>query len=450
MKQNVAMRRYLERHIEGELPDAPKFSPATPNARWKNVIVIPCYGESPKLLHSFSEWESDQSTLIIVVLNTPESCADKTTNSALRNAIAKLTPAIENPACTTTIFRVSESVELYCHDLEQLIGPSPDAQGVGLARKVGCDIALLWQSQGAISGEWICSTDADAILPSDYFPRLLKCSAASSAAVFPFVHATGKSEAMNCATALYELRLHHYVLGLNYAKSPYAYHTLGSCIAVKRDYYAQVRGYPKRSAGEDFYLLNKLAKTAPITSLAGECIALQSRASARVPFGTGPAAQQIITQGSGDDTALFYHPQCFEALRAVLAIVSKLKNSPLGELSSLLEEQEIPIELCLAADSALTEMELEAAVVHCRKQGRSNEQFQRQFHQWFDGFRTLKFIHAIRAKGWEMQNLATLTSLSPQLFPAIGDRVPNKTLLRASILNHWHWTSHHLGPAGEN
>ena len=76
----------------------------------------------------------------------------------------------------------------------------------------------------------------------------------------------------NTATALYELRLHHYVLGLEYAGSPYAYHTLGSCLAVKADAYAQVRGFPKRAGAEDFYLLNKLAKLGAMPRLQGRCI----------------------------------------------------------------------------------------------------------------------------------------------------------------------------------
>ena len=47
---------------------------------------------------------------------------------------------------------------------------------------------------------------------------------------------------------------------MKYARSPYAFHTIGSTMAVSANHYAKVRGFPKREAGEDFYLLNKLAK----------------------------------------------------------------------------------------------------------------------------------------------------------------------------------------------
>jgi hypothetical protein len=450
MKQNVAMARYLQRHIETGLPDAPADSIQTDTSRWHHVIVIPCYDESPALLANFADLASDQSTLIILILNRPESCPDAAINCALRTAIANLATVIQATATQAPVYGVTNSVELYCHDMERLNGPSPNTQGVGLARKVGCDIAIHWQNQGAISSQWICSTDADAVLPADYFSRLEQCDMSSSAAVFPFVHIAGESNEINAATALYELRLHHYVLGLAYAKSPYAYHTLGSCIAVKSDQYVQVRGYPKRSGGEDFYLLNKLAKISPISTLIGKCITLQSRPSQRVPFGTGPATQQIMEQGNGENTPVFYHPQSYEALRAVLAVIDDLRNFPLEALPSLLHEQGISTALCQATYSALKDLGLEAAIAHCQKQGRSGEQFRRQFDQWFDGFRTLKFIHAIRARGWDMQPIAALAHFTPTLFPDTNDTSPNKTLLRTNVLELWQWTTHSLEGAVEN
>ena len=50
------------------------------------------------------------------------------------------------------------------------------------------------------------------------------------------------------------------------------------------------RSWRKRNAGEDFYLLEKLSKVAPLRKLSGAPILLRSRESFRVPFGTGPRA----------------------------------------------------------------------------------------------------------------------------------------------------------------
>ncbi len=82
--------------------------------------------------------------------------------------------------------------------------------------------------------------------------------------------------------------------------------------------YAGVRGYPKRSAGEDFYLLNKICKLAPIKRLLEPTLTIQARPSSRVPFGTGPALQRIVRSLAEDPSGngyLSYHPTCFRITR---------------------------------------------------------------------------------------------------------------------------------------
>ena len=106
------------------------------------------------------------------------------------------------------------------------------------------------------------AVDADARLPSDYFSRLPRQRVA--AVSWPYCHGPGDTPAETDACERYELHLHHYVLGLAWAGSPYAFHTLGSCISVHVEHYAQVGGVPRRNGAEDFYLLNKLAKTGAV------------------------------------------------------------------------------------------------------------------------------------------------------------------------------------------
>jgi len=232
MKTDIALQRYLERHIEPDLPDAP----VTFN-RWQHVLVIPVYDEPPEFIQTLAQLKPSDRVLVIIVLNRPDSDTNSQVNSPLRNALVNLARVEGITDSNLHILQLNSSVDLYCYDMESTKGPNPSAQGVGLARKVGCDIALLWQSQGAISGDWICSSDADARLPEDYFPRLRNLKN-SVAAVYPYTHKPGPEESINQATALYELRLHQYVRGLHYAQSPYAYHTLGSCIAVRHKHYA--------------------------------------------------------------------------------------------------------------------------------------------------------------------------------------------------------------------
>ena len=81
---------------------------------------------------------------------------------------------------------------------------------------------------------------------------------------------------------------------------------------------------------------------------------------------------------------------------------------------------------------ALAEMGIAAALAHCRRQSTTPAQFLRQFHQWFDAFRTLKFIHALRDAGWPQQSLAQLDTLQPLLWPRASETPHTVERLRAA------------------
>lgn len=434
MRSSVALQRYLQRHIEAGLPDYRFVAP-----RWQQVLVLPAYRESPDLLERLAALpENAGRTLLILVLNRPDSDDDPLANAALRHALDA--NALHSARrSSVALHRLNDHTDLYLHDLEAARGPTPAAMGVGLARKAGADLALRWMCAGGIEGDWLCSTDADATLPPDYFLRLEQAAPEAAAAVYPFRHVPGSEQDCNAATAVYELRLHHYVLGLEYAGSPYAWHSLGSCMAIRAGAYAQVRGFPRRAGAEDFYALNKLAKVGAISRLQGRCVELQSRHSARVPFGTGPAVRAIAAAKQPEEAALFYHPACFVALRAVLASLPRLASTPHGAIAQLLLETGLEAELAQRSYEALEALGVARALQHCRRHGKSIAQFQRQFQQWFDGFRTLKFIHALRDAGWAQQSLRELHNLGPSLWPDDATPPADVENLRAVIRAHWRW-----------
>lgn len=437
MRRSVALSRYLQRYIEAGLPGCPG-----PGEPWQHVLVIPAYREAPELLEKLGRLPPGPGrTLVILVLNRPDSDPDQQSNRALRDALRRL-PSSENCARTADgphITALDRHTDLYCHDMEQLQGPCPKAQGVGLARKTGFDIALKWMDEDGIRGDWICSTDADAQLPGDYFLRLQ--DATGAAACHPFWHVPGPDPRCNRATALYELRLHHYVLGLEYAGSPCAWHSLGSCLAVRAEAYAQVRGFPRRAGGEDFYLLNKLAKVGAVATPGGSCIALQSRDSGRVPFGTGPAVAKIGAAGDPLALPLFYHPACFEGLRGVLGALPQMWRAPRAMLPALLAAHRLHRPLQQACCSVLEELGFAQFLAHARRQHSTKDQFLRQLHQWFDAFRTLKFIHGLRAAGWEDQPLAALRQLAPPFWPASMEAASTPERLCQAFRDHRGWVT---------
>ena len=202
---NTALARYLHRHIEPDLPEPPAGTTA-----WQHVLVIPVYKESPLLLEKLaSNLALAERTLLILVLNRPESEPNPQCNQALRESIQKRSG---KPGKKAALVALTDTVDLFLLDLETQRGPSPDSQGVGLARKAGCDLALYWHSLGHLHSEWICSSDADAQLPRDYFQRLARLPDETVAAAALVVGATRRAERQR-ARAPHRLDAHRAAVG---------------------------------------------------------------------------------------------------------------------------------------------------------------------------------------------------------------------------------------------
>ena len=265
----------------------------------------------------------------------------------------------------------------------------PSRQGVGLARKIGADIALELRAAGRLRHPFFAMTDADTRLPEDYFTRISELETECSAAAFPFWHEQSGEEHVDRATALYEIRLRYIQRGLEWANSPYAFHSVGSTMVIDALSYAQVRGVPKRRAAEDFYLLGKLSKLRPLARLRGAPVRIRSRVSSRVPFGTGAETARLARGGELE----LYHPECFAAVRDVSRNLRGLSVAP------CLLEPAVLAELNPAVVSFLTAQGALGAWRTLIKQAPNQLARLRRLHDWFDGFRTLKLIHHVRDCG---------------------------------------------------
>ncbi len=394
-----AIARYLQEHAEPEVLTIDCKGIEHVDA----VIVIPIYDESEATLASFLGFNNKQAVLMIWVFNAPESAAGAAshlrTRDALRHFIKQLNAKTVGDSCYYA--RVHACLNIILVDrCQRLI---PDKQGVGLARKLGTDLALqLSYQQSLQSGQlvnWLYSTDADVRLPSNY--ALISLSNPQfSAVLYPFRHqpVDGYADAMQ----QYEFSLYYYVDRLHYAGSPYAFHTIGSLLAIKPLAYAQVRGFPKRSGAEDFYILNKLAKVGKVLSIDSPVLDIAGRPSHRVPFGTGPALIKLKEAGRQPFTV--YHPRVFELLHAVLRSLDDLfrrLSAPMEQCISIrpffLEDETIRIrddEAQIIID-VLLGLGWEKQVAHFRQQ-KTLVAFERAFHTWFDAFVTLRFVHELR------------------------------------------------------
>jgi hypothetical protein len=273
----------------------------------------------------------------------------------------------------------------------------PDGQGVGLARRIGCDVALALYAAGRVEDPFAYCTDADAELPASHFAGPAQ-GADVAGLVFPFWHEPGGDPPIDAATALYELGLRYYVDGLAQAGSPFAFHTVGSALAVRATAYAAVRGFPKRLAGEDFYVLNKLAKVGTIARVAQAPIRLRSRASLRTVHGTGAAAVRLAAQADASATP-FYHPGIFPLLGLWLGALERFART--RQLALVRAELGAAAgENSAALQGVLDELGAWPALAQAASQCHGAPALLGRLHTWFDAFRTLKLVHGLRQRGW--------------------------------------------------
>jgi hypothetical protein len=393
---SAGVAQYLARYASAEARLADDFG-----ERYGAVLVVPAFDEEPGLLEQYRSalQSAPERVLVIVVVNATRSRALATWPlhaellSDLRGTAAR---RVGQTGASWLARR--EYCDVLGIDRASVENCFPDGEGVGLARRIGCDLALALHAAGLTRDPFIYCSDADALLPSGYFGARPPAVADNLAGlVFPFWHDAGGDAAIDAATGLYELGLRYYIEGLASAGSPFAFHTLGSALAVHATAYAAVRGFPRRLAGEDFYLLNKLAKVGVIGRVDGITLRLRSRASLRTAHGTGVAAVKLAAQADPEHSP-FYNPNCFVLLAAWLDALSEFAVArALAPVRARLEERAgaNALDLLAVLDALDAWSALEQAAASCH----GARALAARLHTWFDAFRTLKFVHGLRARG---------------------------------------------------
>lgn len=197
------------------------------------------------------------------------------------------------------------------------LGWTGKQRGVGWARK------LLFQSilDHSPDDELIVSLDADTDFDDGYLQAIIQTMnlhPTASAFAVPYYHPLCGLDSLDRPLLRYECYMRHYLIQLQLIDSPYAFTALGSAIAFPLWAYRRVGGITPLQGGEDFYLLQKFAKTGTLVHSfadpAAQPVRPQGRASSRVPFGTGPAVASGL---DGMDLRYpFYSPTGFADVKA--------------------------------------------------------------------------------------------------------------------------------------
>ncbi len=271
--------------------------------------------------------------------------------------------------------------------------------GVGFARKTGMDLALELFDYKSPGKNILGCLDADCTVEKNYFSAVYEIynSENINAAHVDYFHPAEGSEKEKLAIICYEIFLRYYIFGLTFAKSPFAIHTIGSTMSCDAETYIKIQGMNKRKAAEDFYFMEKLAKITYIRQIKETRIYPSSRGSFRVPFGTGQRVNRYLSEERNE--YLLYNPESFRILKQWLEIF--LPEKPFTTESILSEAEKIDPLLF----SFLLENKFDSGWPKIAVNAGSAKQLSKQKKMWFDGFRTLKFIHYLRDNGYPDINM---------------------------------------------
>ncbi len=339
------------------------------------MIVIPAHKEcASALLKNLSKIKIKKKFLVIIVANTYEPSDTWTSEMAEKLGANKKKTQITSEISLL----MASSFDLLLVDCFSGTRVLKKKEGVGAARKIGCDLAVNLIHSGNIDSQWIYSSDADAMLPENYFQGNMGTNCVATH--FAFSHRSERK--LSEATGLYELKVLYYAAGLSNANSIYAYPSLGSCICFSAEAYAKTRGFPKRNAGEDFHFLNKVRKIGAVNCDRNIRISLDGRLSKRTPIGTGQGISHFQACLLKGEQPLFEHPDCFKELRTTIEAMEILS----------FQQTKNPIFPNKRIQAYMEKIGFLEHYEIKRKQTPSPQVMKKHFEDWFDGLKTRQFI----------------------------------------------------------
>ncbi len=372
---------------------------------YRQAVIIPALAEADhlpltirSLCNNVPKGILDETLVLVVINNRPMEISAKTNQAELKEWI-------ENNVLTLKWLEGQSQDVPYPLAWVDASSPGnelPPWGGVGLARKIGCDSVLaflLELNKPIILRDFIFfSLDADTLVSPDYIKnaghefRRSRCAGGT----IPFKHQQADSSANQATIDAYEAFLHYYVAGLRWAGSPYAFHTIGSCLCFTADGYIRAGGFPaRRQAGEDFYFCMELAKTGGICEIKNTMVYPSARISHRVPFGTGRSMAEAALNGKKDIPV--YDFRVFVCLRELLTAVST--NADRG-VDRIFADLKNPV-----TREFLESRGFSAIWDRFQRQYKTRASLLNAFHRWFAGFVTLKSIHLLTEKVWPRQSL---------------------------------------------
>ena len=308
--------------------------------------------------------------------------------------------------CIANMQTIAYIKSTYGNKVHVLDYASPDKGWKGKKQGVGCARRVLMQRvlSEAKADDVIVSMDADTCWQKGYLQYVVQhLQGKSGALCAPYYHQLSGMEAQDRAMLRYEIYMRTYLINLLRIGSPYAFTALGSVITCKASAAKAVGGFDTQMSGEDFYFLQKLAKSKPVSLYSPYAVYPANRVSDRVPYGTGPAI--VKNMQAQWDTYPVFAPESFDKIKQTYLLIPQLY------------EQDMDSDyFCFLKEMFKNQHFLQAL----RKNSRTVNQFSKLFHQKADALREFQYLRYYHAKHFRSseENLRTLLE---QYYPSADE-----------------------------
>lgn len=364
------------------------------------AVVIPCFCETelPVTLRSLCECNAPEvKTLVLIVINSGAQ--------ASREAVVQNRKTYEE-ALLFAKSNNSENLLFFPLLFEDL--PRKHA-GVGLARKIGMDLAVSRFFEIENREGILVSLDADCTVSPDFLASLAQAyreSPALCCTVQNFRHRINPPDvSLEPAIRQYEEYIFYFSRMLRWTGFPYFLHTIGSAFSVSADAYVRAGGMGRQQGGEDFYFLHKVFPLGESRFLAGTYVYPLARVSDRIPFGTGPALRKIA--GEPDGQMRVYSVEAFSALKKLFDSIPLFYESERAE--ALIETLPDAVREFLVGCGFGEEIE------DCRQNSASMHSFRKRFFQHFNAFKTIKYLNFAHAGHFPREKIGEALQKSSRL-----------------------------------
>ncbi len=359
------------------------------------VVVIPCYNE-PALFEALENLRAcgrpDANVLTVVVLNSGMFANEEvvTQNRVSYEEIGQFAERYNKPGFGF--------FPLLFEDL-----PRKHA-GVGLARKIGMDLAVEHFLRNGKSRGVIVSLDADCTVSDNFLTTIWEAFSGDKSlngTIHDFRHRVEAGGLLSESAAReYEAYIRYFRSMLEYTGFPYYWHTIGSAFAVSADAYVRVGGMGRQQGGEDFYFLQKIFALGHINELKDVRVFPMARLSDRVPFGTGPSLQRMMDQPAGNMRA--YSKRSFQELKQLFDRIDEFFRRDTQSVKVMTAT------LHPSLQQFLKEIDFPALIRDCNENSATPVTFRKRFFHHFNAFRIIKYLNQVHPDPFLYESFATL------------------------------------------